>query len=667
MTVTANRIMFAGPTGCGKTTRLLAVYKELISGGVPSDTIQVFVLNREAADYWKQNVQIAASGFLRIDTYFSFVRRELQHFWHVVEKDLTEGEPTLEPVFLTMETAQYMMELCIGEMRREGRFLDERFRSQPSRMALQLAETMQIAAISRLDAGEIAQRLAGAWGKAGSPVTIYEDVRQTIELYRRRCLSARMLDYALSLELYNTLLLSEPAYQQRLRQTVQHLLVDDTEEILPAAMECIMQLMPAVKTAHFGYCTDGGHSIFFGAHPELARESLIPLCKYVELGVSRTSTLACSCFGDALAAKILNEEPLNAPGGVVLQHIVEDLRGQMVRSTGESLLDLLERGVEPGDIAIVAPFIDKALEHTLSTMLSGKGYSIRNKTRSQRLIDLPFARALVTLLITMHPEWQIPNSAVDMAQLLALLLELDPIRSMILAEHVLEKGWVELDQVSVHSRVGYAASGQYNFVCRRLADLVKDVPIAELIQQVFGRLLYPLQPAIEEVEGCRHLAQSAQHFQQFALAFLPLPKIGWHFIQMIQKGTIAAKGRRHAEPKPRAVNLTTAYALLMDKGTSYRYQFWLDLSRDAWFRSDAKELTNPHVLSLRWREGEVWTDAINERLRREKTARTVKAMARRCRSGMIVAESACDSYGSEREGELAAHLSDLEGTKELME
>jgi hypothetical protein len=204
-------------------------------------------------------------------------------------------------------------------------------------------------------------------------------------------------------------------------------------------------------------------------------------------------------------------------------------------------------------------------------------------------------------------------------------------------------------------------------VCRRLAGLVKDVPIAELIQRIFGQLLYPLRPTLENVRGCRHLAQSAQHFQQFALAFLPPSKIGWHFVQMIQKGTIAATGRRQTEPNLLAVNLTTAYALLMEKGTSYRYQYWLDLSRDAWFRSDAKELTNPHVLSLRWQEGQVWTDAINERLRREKTARTVKALARRCRSGIMVAESACDSYGSEREGELATHLADLEGTKELRE
>lgn len=665
MTVTTNRIMFTGPTGSGKTTRLIEKYQELISGGIPSDYIQVFVLNREAVDYWRKNVHFASSGFLRIDTYFSFVRKELQRHWHVVEKQLTDGSSTLEPVFLTIETAQYMLEMCIGEMRREGRFLDERFRSHPSRMALQLTETMQIAAISHLDAREIAQRLKDAWGDAGPPVTVYDDIRQTIELYRKRCLSARMLDYALSLELYNTLLLSDFEYQSKLKASVRHLLVDDTEEILPAALEGIMQLIPAVETAHFAYCTDGGHSVFFGAHPELAKEKLFPLCTEVQLGASETSTPDCSCFGDILSAEIMHDTTINNCGGfVVQQHIVEDLRGRMICRVGESILGLLEQGVPPNDIVVAAPFIDKTLAHTLNTMFAAKDYAVHHKNRSQRLIELPFARAMVTLLTNLHPEWQISVSAVDMAQVIGLLLELDPIRSMILAEHVLEKGLLELEQAAIRSRIGYAASSRYHSLIRRLTALPKQLPISELIQQIFGKLLYSLRPSEEDVEGCRHLTQSAQHFSRFAAAFLPASKIGWHFVQMIQKGTIAAKGQGYLQKDIRAVSLTTVYALLMDKGSSYGYQYWLDISRDAWFRSDAKELTNPHVLSLRWREGEVWTDAKNEQLRREKTARAIGALARRCRCGIIVAESACDSYGSEREGELAAHIADLEGIKE---
>jgi hypothetical protein len=659
-----NCVMFTGPTGSGKTTRLVQTYKDLLESGIQSDIIQVFVLNQRQVKHWKDHLTLTRSGFLHIDTYFSFVRRELSRFWHTIETHLTEGTPVLEPVFLSMETAQYMMELCIEEMRAQGRFQDERFRSQPARMALQLTETLQMAAISRLDTRDIAERLKEAWEGEGTPLTLYEDVQATLDLYKRRCLASRLLDYALSLELYNTVLLTNPAYRRILQESVRHVLVDDTEEILPASLECILTLIPQVKTAHFAFCTDGGHSIFFGAHPELAQEKLAPLCTTVRLEESYTSALSVGSWGDALAGKVTGDDVQALLGGVVVEHIVEDLRGQMMRKVGESLLTRIRAGVRPNDIVVVVPFVDQVLEFTLAQTLRKEGYTVENLTQSRRLIDIPFSRALVTLTAMLHPHWNLSVSVGDVAQLLALLLELDPIRSMILAEHVIAKGWIDAHGIDLRSRIGYAAATRYESLCWRIQSLPTDMPIGDFIQQIFSRLLYPLHPTEADIAGCRHLLVSARHFYEFSKAVFPPEETGRHFMQMIQKGTVASDSLAEGKLNPRAVHLTTVYALLMQKGNAYPYQYWLDVSRDAWYRSDAKELTNPHVLSKRWQEGQIWTDHLNDQLRRQKTARIVRGLARRCRSGIVVGESVCDSYGSEREGELATHIVDLIGVKE---
>lgn len=660
----ANPIMFCGPMGSGKTSRLLDNYHKLLNEGVSSDNIQVLVLNRRQAAWWRDHVHTARSGSLQINTYFSFVQRQLRRFWHVAEAALQEGRPVLEPVFLTMETPQYLMELCIEEMRRRGRFTDETFRSHPVRMALQLTETMQIAAISRLDARDIAERLKKAWGEGTKPPVVYDDVRETIELYRRRCLTNRMLDYALSLELYNTVLLNNKEYQQWLRREIRHLLVDDTEEILPAAFECIMTLLPHVETASFTYCTDGGHSVFFGAHPELARERLMPLCMVEQLGGSYTSSVACGQWGATLALKVKGDEVPELPQNAVIEHVAEDLRGVMIEQVGEHILHLLAKGVPPEDIAVVAPFVDKVLEHQLTYKLGLHGYAVAHVSGGRRLIELPFARVLLTLLQLLHPQWQQNPTVTDIAQALAVLLDLDPIRAMILAEHVADKGWVGPEDTAIQARIGYAAAQGYGFLCGQLAGLQGGAAsISEIVQKIFTHLLYPLGPSPENLQGCRMLAEAAREFEIFAQAAKLEEKTGWHFMQMVQRGTIAADRLYALRPDRPAVVLTTAYALLMNKGAAFAYQCWLDISRDAWYRSDAKELTNPHVLSLRWQEGQVWTDYLNERLRREKTARTVQGLARRCRCGFLVAESACDSYGSEREGELAALIADLKDVR----
>jgi hypothetical protein len=661
---TSKPLLIMGPTGSGKSTRLLEIYKQLIAEGEASDHVQVLVLNRQQVAWWKEHVDLSRGGFLRIDTYFSFVCRELRRFWHVLENCFTSGQPVLEPVFLTMETAQYMMELCIEEMRRQGKFLDERFRSHPTRMALQLTETMQIAAISRLDAREIASRLKNAWGEAGPATTIYDDIYETIELYRQRCFAARTLDYALSLELYNTVLLQHPEYQRYVREAVRHVVIDDTEEILPAALEWITQLLPYLQSASFAYCTDGGHSIFFGAHPELARLKLMPLCRIEQLGDSRTSAERCSRWGDALSARILQDRNDVAAGNAVIRHIAEDLRGSMIRQTADAVLELLDKGVAPADIVVVTPNVDLVLEHSLRQTLRRRGCCVQNTSRSRRLIDLPYVSTMMTLLKILHPHWHARPSTTDVSHMVSLLLELDPIRSTVLAEYILGYGWVELQERGMRERIGYASAAHYDFLRQRFHCISPEGSIADVIQQIFTQLLYPSGPSAEDIDGCRQLVQSARHFEQFASRFFPSDKIGWHFISMVEKGTVAAD-RRDDHLQLQAVRLSTAYALLMDKGRSHAYQLWLDTSRDAWYRSDAKELTNPHVLSQRWQDGEVWTDAINERLRKEKIARTVKTLARRCRSGIIVAESACDSYGSEREGELAAHIAELETSKEI--
>lgn len=656
---TANRIMFCGPTGSGKTSHLLENYRKLLDAGVSSDDIQVFVLNGRQAAWWKDNVKSVRSGSLYINTYFSFVQRELRRFWHVVEAGMTEGQPVLEPVFLTIETAQYLMELCIDEMRRQGRFLDERFRSHPTRMALQLTETMQIAAISRIDACEIAERLKKTWGDGAEPLAVYDDIRETIALYRQRCYKNRMLDYAVSLEIYNSFLLNNNEYQLWLQRKIRHLLVDDTEEILPAAFECIMTVLPNVETACFSYCTDGGHSVFFGAHPELATEKLMPLCTVKQLNCSYTSSDVCGTWGSVLALKIKKDDILNDPQEAVILQIAEDLRGTMIERVGENILHQLKRGVLPKDIAVIVPFVDKVLEHQLTYMMGLHGHRVIHVSGSRRLIELPFARALLTLLQLLYPQWHQYPTAMDIAQALGILLDLDPIRSMILAEYVLETNWGDLQDVAVLTRIGYAATHGYDYLRRQLTNMQGIASIGETVQNIFTGLLYPLRPSPENLQGCRFLAEAARDFQTFANAASLGEKTGWHFVQMMQRGTIAADRLSVLPEDPSAVVLTTAYSMVMSKGTSFAYQYWLDVSRDAWFRSDAKELTNPHVLSSRWQEGQVWTDLLNEQLRREKTARTVQALAHRCRIGFVMAESACDSYGSEREGELAALIADI--------
>ncbi|HBS60813.1 MAG TPA: hypothetical protein DEA44_16310 [Firmicutes bacterium] len=364
-----------------------------------------------------------------------------------------------------------------------------------------------------------------------------------------------------------------------------------------------------------------------------------------------------------MAARAKGHRAPMVPRRVVMHHVVEDLRGTMIERVGDHLLQLLAKGVAPNEIAVVAPFVDKVLEHQLSSLLGLHGYAIAHVSGSKRLLDLPFAGTLLTLLQLTHPQWRLYPTTGDIAQALNVLLDLDPVRSMLLAAYAQGEDWRALTDANVCARIGYAAVQGYDFLRRHLAALREPASLAEIVQKIFTELLYPLNPSPSNLQGCRYLTEAARHFQVFSAAAALGEDSGWHFMQMIQRGTIAADRLAAPALEGGAVVLTTAYSLLMDKGNTFAYQYWLDISRDAWYRSDAKELTNPHVLSLRWQEGQVWTNFLNEELRREKAARTVLGLSHRCRTAIIAAESACDSYGSEREGELAALIAEMSGQR----
>jgi hypothetical protein len=161
----------------------------------------------------------------------------------------------------------------------------------------------------------------------------------------------------------------------------------------------------------------------------------------------------------------------------------------------------------------------------------------------------------------------------------------------------------------------------------------------------------------EKLHACQQLLLSAHRFRQ-AMERFGDDAYGSEYVKMLTEGTVAAEPLEAYDPARDAVTLATPYAYLSSRLSS-QYQIWVDVSGDGWYPNDVKELANPHVLSRRWEEGDRWTDTRNNRIRQANAARTVKAMIRRCRGRLILAECSLTPWGQEQEGGLSDAFGDL--------
>ncbi|HOC07030.1 MAG TPA: hypothetical protein PKN71_06920 [Bacillota bacterium] len=634
------RTLLVGPGGAGKTEKLWQYYSDL-AGKDCTDSILVLLWNARDVRDWRERVDFPWAGPIHVYTYFGWVQREIRRCWPRLEP---WGKMWLEPEFLTVETSQFAMLRHIQA--RQGDFAG--LVTSPERLAIQLGSCLVLASLNGIPFSDIGNRLAAAMPAKDSK--IFASAQEILDSYIAEAEKTGTLDYGLAVSLYRSLL-EEPWYRRELRQ-FKHLLADDVDEQSPAAHDLIAVFLEHVDRAVLTFSTDGGHAGFFGADAPGGWQRFGDVGKIVPVRPRRGLGAGRAVYTSILrgTAPVL---PRRRPK---IELIHEDLRSELLERTGERVVRLLGEGVPAAEIAVIAPLADKVLEHTLALHLKEAGVPLNVLTKNRRLIDEPYVRAMMTLALLAHPQWQLDWGVPDLAQSLQLLLKLDPVRAWLLSRQVrgCELAPLELWQ---RERVGFRAAQGYDLLRQWLDDYRQgpEAPIDIFLQRVFGELLSRLPPARDDLVVCRQLLASARKFLNTTRRLDLGADTGAAFIRMLSAGTVAAESLLEPANRERAVILATPYAYISGHMSS-AVQVWMDCTGRRWFQQDVRELLNPHVLSARWPRGEIWSDEYNQSVSLQNGARVARALLRRCGKHLIVAAANVDSQGFEQEGQLLAAL-----------
>lgn len=635
-------ILYYGNALTGKTTKLIAHYRDLTEKGLKTDSILVLVQDGREITRWREHLlkALPIAGSLQVFSYWGFVQSEVARHWNWAEKELYGSLASVRPSFITAEIAHFLITIMVNDHRMKGKMNTV---ATPEQMAIQILNNMNLAATFGMKLDEAFLRVQSVETDPARRIVIGEALA-VARGFRKTCVESRSFDYSMAVEIFNTILLRDSRYREMLSKRFKVLIADNLEEGVPSQTDLVELMLQSCRSFAV-FDPDGGHTDFFGADPDYAWDKLHSLYKIERCLLNPNTILA-----DTVASNIKNgltletcsvEKPL-------IKLIDMDYRSELILSLAEHIEKLNSQGCSLDEIAIIAPVIDRVLEVSLKTLLKSKHIQVQLLNRREYLADKEFAQVMVVLVSLIEKS---PLAVSELAQAFKIILGLDPVRSNLLAKFSNSKGLEAALPADLIGRIGFAANNRYREFCDWIIAKRNLSADASIFQQLFGEVMAGLVREEGDLSASRQLIQSAVSFEksQGKIDLLKGMSFVEGFANMIRQGTIAAEAGKIQGAENNGVVLATPLAIFKSS-RSFKYQFWVDGSSESWTPRRAREINNYHLMSKGWNGR--WDDSMDIVKKAEGAAKTVSGLILRCTGEIVLLVSEYNSMGQEQEGDL---------------
>ena len=656
-----DKVIISGGTGVGKTTRLINEYKKLIESGIRSEEILILLMNRNQSLGWREKSTFKISGKIIRTSFFGFVQDEITTFYPIILKNAPEiKEKTVKPVFLTFESSQYLLSMLVNSRRNLESGLDS-ISDRDSKIAIDISSDFVKAVVASISYKDIGARLYSALEiQNDEKKAIFAEVDKIIEDYRKRCLECGVMDFAMAIDFYNSILLKDSEYIASLKKRFKYLIVDNLEEVVPVQADFISMFLDIVEGAYISYNKDGGYGSIFGSNKEYVENTVLKKCKIENI---QEKPFTCKKemveFSDMLFDAITEPNKTNTlsvDGITIIRTPEAVLRSDMLDQVGETVINLLESGYNSQDIALVSTFADVVTEYVIESKLKKYSVKLTNIARKSRFIDNKFVYALITFAYLCHPDENIVPTKDEVRALVGMLLDLDPIRSSILANIICSQNpfaeFPTVESGDIIDRIGYSNVKRYNFIRNWINDYRRGKPIDIDIffQRVFTEILLVCGAEEQDIIDIKRLIDSSHNFKETISRFNTLD-INRDFLKMVKKGVKSAESIFDMEERggENEIVLCTPMTYLSNS-LSHKVILMMGISSPHWIPRCAKEISNPYVLSPTWNVGDIYTEDIEEENQKKTIAIVLRALIKRCSEKFITFESKYSSDGFENDG-----------------
>ncbi|NDJ85374.1 MAG: hypothetical protein GYB66_05775 [Chloroflexi bacterium] len=428
-------------------------------------------------------------------------------------------------------------------------------------------------------------------------------------------------------------------------------------------------MWPSLESGLMIYDWDAGYRVFLGAEREsaatlrtLCEEQTIRMTSYIQSEAMRNLEYAVTAAFDANADV---PEPVNSEAAFTYNF--QSFYPQMLDWVAASVIDLVvEQGVQPRDIVLIAPFLNDSLRFSLVNQLEDAQVPIVSHRPSRAIREEPAARAMLTMLQLANPAEASLPPAIDVADTLVQILGMDPIRARLLTQIVYGLGRNELGSFDVinarmQERITFLYGERYEMLREWLlqqASAVAATPPDYFLRSLFGDLAarpdFGFQTNLDAATVAGQLVDSAYSFRD---ALYPGGTDDWSpvwrvYRELVTEGLLAAfHPESWQKEEMNAVFIAPAYTYLM-RNRPVDYQFWIDVGSPAWGERLEQPLTHPYVLRRDYPPDRKWTDEDEQDTNWDTLYRLTLGLVRRCRKQIFLGIADLGEQGFEQRGPL---------------
>lgn len=630
----ATHLLISGGPGAGKSGLLVDSVRQVIASGIPGDRVLVLTPDRRVARQLGSRLNEPGSGItgrVPVMSYHSFMQELIRRWWPLVMRELDINAAA--PEFLPFNLAQFA---CLHTYRQQpGNLQQLTIREQ--RLIVQVLSTMNLAAANQLTLDEGWARVAAGLGlTAGDP--IIQDALALTNRFRQQCIAAGVMPVDIQMDAAGQLL-ADARVRAELLERYDMIAIDDLDEFVPLlARECTSLAAEADRSA-VTFCPDGGLRWMLGASVERAGE--------VRDELIRSGKFALHDLGDApprpvdwLVAGIGGE--LSRPPETAWPLHETNRPDEMTGKVVAEVVQLLDAGEAPGEIVLLIPYLNSVVAGELERGFDAAGIDLQIDRRWFSLLDNRESRACLTVLRCVNPGMTRKATAMEVADLLAVLTGVDPVTAQrwVPAMFTVSSGLLREPPAREHVPREVRLLGRWAERVVRMGSL--HWQLESLATRVFAPHQSTSRTAL--VSACNALAIEARRFLDTT------PRLGLEgpmeqqFFHYVDSDVVSAD---RIEMPTGGVLLTTPAAFLTS-GRVVRQQCWLDVASPSWWEPPLLLLSNPHAMS-----GATTGTVLDEDLLRNRLlGRIIRNLSARCTGQVHTFAALTDRTGEPLDGPL---------------
>ena len=395
------KYIIEGKIRSGKTGNAINKYKELINNKIPSEEILVLITNRNSKLRWSKEFDFEISSALNVYTYTGLIQKEVVKYWPIICSNCNYiKKHNIRPKFMTNNLSEYIVHSFVENYRDIKGYFEEVTASN-YHITNSILFNINKASQGQIPFEEIGDRIYySKENKETISKSTYREMDEMINLYIEEMLGNGIIDYSLSVYLYNKYLLNDEAYKANLNKSIKYLIVDDLETCSVSQVDFIDSIIDNLSEVYMYINPLGDYTSFSGVDINYIYKKLYSKCELIKLGDTTDNTIFDNIAQVAHELALQEDINHNLLKTIDIEKYIEidvsnQLHSEMVSSICNKVIEVINSGVTPSNIAIISPINDITLDYQLENILAKNNIILHNTKKDRRIIDYPYAHALM--------------------------------------------------------------------------------------------------------------------------------------------------------------------------------------------------------------------------------------------------------------------------------